>query len=82
MQNEVAPGNWRTVDDPNNSNIPFVLRDAETVTALGDVSGFWFAMIAPGRYRLHYGYQLVRADGASSGEHRTVDSNVFVVIAQ
>lgn len=80
VQSEVAPGDWRIVADTPDPYVQFALRDAETPTGAGDVAGFWTVSVGPGRYRLRYGYKLARADGTPSGDHRTVDSNVFVVI--
>ncbi|MDB4884538.1 MAG: hypothetical protein JWL95_3304 [Gemmatimonadetes bacterium] len=80
LQSEVAPGDWRLVGDTPDPYVQFALRDAETPTAAGDVAGLWTVSVSPGRYRLRYGYRFAQADGMASGDHRTVDSNVFVVI--
>jgi hypothetical protein len=80
VQAELAPGDWRTVADSLNTNVPFVLRNGEVALGPSIVKGIWSAAIDPGLYRLSYAYRTAGADGTPSGDRRVTYSNVFVVV--
>jgi hypothetical protein len=83
LEMEAAPGQWQTLNDPNNLYLQAAVGDAWAAVTSNDLAAdrTFYVPIAPGRYRLRQRFRVTGSNATDvTGDIFVATSNPFIVV--